>query len=42
MLLGGAIAFFGAIALVQIVGIGEKETDEEKQDKKIEEGTTDY
>lgn len=38
MLLGAAISFFGAIALVQIVGIGEKETNEEKQDKKIEEG----
>lgn len=38
MLLGEAISFFGAIALVQIVGIGEKETNEEKQDKKIEEG----
>ena len=38
MLLGAAISFFGAIALVQIVGIGEKETKEEKQDKKIEEG----
>lgn len=38
MLLGSAISFFGAIALVQIVGIGEKETNEEKQDKKIEEG----
>ena len=37
MLLGAAISFFGAIALVQIVGIGEKETNEEKQDKKIEE-----
>ena len=38
MLLGAAISFFGAIALVQIVGIGEKETNEEKQDKKVEEG----
>ena len=38
MLLGAAISFFGAISLVQIVGIGEKETNEEKQDKKIEEG----
>ena len=38
MLLGAAISFFGAIALVQIVGIGEKETNEEKQDKKIKEG----
>ena len=38
MLLGAAISFFGAIALVQIVGIGAKETNEEKQDKKIEEG----
>ena len=38
MLIGAAISFFGAIALVQIVGIGEKETNEEKQDKKIEEG----
>ena len=38
MLLGAAISFFGANALVQIVGIGEKETNEEKQDKKIEEG----
>lgn len=38
MLLGAAISFFGAIALVQIVDIGEKETNEEKQDKKIEEG----
>ena len=38
MLLGAAISFFGAIVLVQIVGIGEKETNEEKQDKKIEEG----
>lgn len=38
MLLGAAISFFGAIALVQIVGIGEKETNQERQDKKIEEG----
>ena len=38
MLLGAAISFFGAIALVQIVGIGEKETNQERQDKKVEEG----
>ena len=38
MLLGAAISFFGAIALVQIVGIGEKETNQERQYKKVEEG----
>lgn len=42
MLLGAAISFFGAIVLVQIVGIGEKETDKNKEDKKekVEDGQT--
>lgn len=42
MLLGAAISFFGAIVLVQIVGIGEKETDKKKEDKKekVEDGQT--
>ena len=40
MLLGAAISFFGAIILVQIVGVGEKETEPKKEDKaaKIKEG----
>ena len=42
MLLGAAISFFGAIVLVQTVGIGEKETDKNKEDKKekVEDGQT--
>ena len=36
MLIGAAISFFGAIALVQIIGIGEKEVESKKEDKKIE------
>lgn len=35
MLVGAAISFFGAIVLVQIVGIGEKETNQKKEDKKV-------
>ena len=40
MLLGAAISFFGAIALVQIVGIGEKEIEQKKEDRiaKVKEG----
>lgn len=40
MLLGAAISFFGAIALVQIVGIGEKEIEKKKEDRiaKVKEG----
>ena len=40
MLLGAAISFVGAIILVQIVGIGEKETESKKEDKsvKVEDG----
>ena len=35
MLLGAAISFFGAIILVQIIGIGEKETESKKEDKAL-------
>ena len=35
MLLGAAISFVGAIILVQIIGIGEKETESKKEDKSI-------
>ena len=40
MLLGAAISFVGAIILVQIIGIGEKETESKKEDKvvKVKEG----
>lgn len=40
MLLGAAISFFGAIVLVQIVGIGEKEIEQKKEDRiaKVKEG----
>ncbi|MDU2491502.1 MAG: beta-glucoside-specific PTS transporter subunit IIABC [Clostridium celatum] len=36
MLLGAAISFVGAIILVQIIGIGEKETESKKEDKSVE------
>ena len=36
MLLGAAISFVGAIILVQIIGIGEKETESKKEDKSLE------
>lgn len=35
MLIGAAISFFGAIILVQIIGIGEKEAINKKEDDKI-------
>lgn len=40
MLLGAAISFVGAIILVQIIGIGEKEIESKKEDKavKVKEG----
>lgn len=36
MLIGAMISFFGAIILVQIIGIGEKEAEQKKEDKEIE------
>lgn len=35
MLLGATISFVGAIILVQIIGIGEKETESKKEDKEV-------
>ena len=40
MLIGAAISFFGAIILVQVIGFGEKETEEknENNDVNVNEG----
>lgn len=35
MLIGAAISFFGAIILVQLVGVGEKETNQNNEDNNV-------